>query len=58
METAVSATNKAANVIPRFELGPYISSPLVKSATRGAPPIASVRMLIEQLNKENDSGHS
>jgi hypothetical protein len=59
-QEAVSVTNRAANVIPRVHLGTYIfiSFFVCESARLGASPFASVDMLIERLNKENDSGDS
>jgi hypothetical protein len=56
---AVNVANRAANVIPRFHLGTYIFisfSGLCQRTWRVA--ICEWGVLIGQLNKENNSGHS
>jgi hypothetical protein len=57
---AVNVTNGAANVIPRFHLGTYIFisfSGFVSQRTWRVA-ICECGVLIGQLNKENNSGHS
>jgi hypothetical protein len=57
---AVSVTNRAANVIPRIRFGTYIFISLSVGEISERRRVANYEggMLIEQVNKENDSGHS
>ena len=59
-EEAVSVTNRAANAIPRVQLGTYIfiSFSICEISETWRVAICDCGTLIGHLNKENNSGRS